>query len=73
MDNPYDLYSWSRLYREDALREAREKQLVGLAGADRRARSLRDRMALAFKSVLLGLRPGPRNVQPCREPEASRW
>ncbi len=28
MDNPYDLYSWSRLYREDALREARERRLV---------------------------------------------
>lgn len=28
MDNPYDLHSWSKHYREEALREARTRDLV---------------------------------------------
>ena len=29
MQNPYDLHSWSKYYREDVLREARKRDLVG--------------------------------------------
>ena len=34
MDNPYDVHSWSRLYREERLAEARERHL-GRARIDR--------------------------------------
>jgi hypothetical protein len=40
MHNPYDLHSWSKHYREEALREARKRNLVEGAKADREARGL---------------------------------
>jgi hypothetical protein len=55
MDNPYDVQSWSRLYREDALREARKRHLDGRAGAERGRRFGRNRVSLACRSVLLPL------------------
>ncbi len=35
MNNPHDLHSWSKLYREDALQEARRQHLVEQAKAVR--------------------------------------
>jgi len=36
MRNPYDLHSWSTQYREQALREAQLRHLVGRASRDSR-------------------------------------
>lgn len=73
MDNPYDLRSWSLLYREDVLREARKRQLAELTRTDGWMRSARSRVVLACKRVLSGLRPGLRRTPASREPEPSRW
>ena len=35
MSNPHDLHSWSKLYREDALQEARRQHLVEQAKVGR--------------------------------------
>ena len=35
MNNPYDVHSWSKLYREDALREAKARHLADRARAER--------------------------------------
>jgi len=43
MDNPYDIHTWSNLYRGERLREARECHLVEQARADRKQRSGRGR------------------------------
>ena len=48
MDNLYDIRSWSRLYREDALREARERHLTELARTRRRTRTGPDHAILSF-------------------------
>ncbi len=45
MNNPYDLHSWSKHYREEALREAQRKHLA--ERANREAPSARGRMGLA--------------------------
>jgi hypothetical protein len=37
MHNPYDLHSWSKLYREDVFREARVRHLADRARPNNRA------------------------------------
>ncbi len=55
MHNPYDVHSWSRLCREDALREAQERHLVGQAGGGSRRRLGQNRTGAACKNALLTL------------------
>ena len=38
MNNPYDLHSWSKQYREEALLEARKRHFVEQARASRKPR-----------------------------------
>ena len=59
MNNPYDLHSWSKQYREDALQEARMRHLVQRTRADREPRGLR-RLGLAWSEVLAPLLRGIR-------------
>ncbi len=37
MNSPYNLHCWSKLYREDALREAKARHRSARQGADREA------------------------------------
>lgn len=55
MGNPYDIRSWSRLCREDALREAQERHLVEQAEAECGQRFGRSRVSLACRNALLPL------------------
>jgi hypothetical protein len=52
VNNPYDLHSWSKLYREEALRHVRTRHLAKQARAARKQRSEQSRMGLAWASVL---------------------
>ena len=52
MNNPYDIHSWSTQYRQEALREARTRQLEGRLRKDRKARSGRGSVSLALANVL---------------------
>ena len=52
MHNPYDLHSWSKHYREEALREARKRDLVERARRSWVPKSVRDRVSLVWNSVL---------------------
>jgi hypothetical protein len=52
MNNPYDLHSSSKVYREEALRAARTRHLEGRLRADRRARPGQSRVGLAWGGVL---------------------
>lgn len=55
MNNPYDVHSWSKEYREEALREARKRHLANSARAARRRLSGRSSVGLAWTSVLTRL------------------
>ena len=55
MDNAYDLHSWSRMRREDALREARKRHLIERAKAERGQRFGQNRVCAACRSALLSL------------------
>ena len=50
--NPYDLHSWSKQYRREALHEVRMKQLEGRLRKDHKARPERGPVGLALASVL---------------------
>ena len=51
MNNPYDVHSWSTLYREEAIREAQRRHLVERARAERNPHRLR-RARSVWRSVL---------------------
>ena len=61
MSNPYELHSWSKLYRLEALEEARTRHLAEQAGAPRRKRSERSRgwPIRATRDPALGRERGP--------------
>lgn len=63
MHNAYEIRSWSRLCREDALREARERHLVARAGAGRRRRFGRNRVGAAWRNSLLMLLRGTKPAE----------
>lgn len=46
MNYPYDLHAWSKYYREEALKEARERHLAEHARADRKQRCGQSRVGL---------------------------
>jgi hypothetical protein len=52
MIHPYQLHSLSKLYHEEALREARTRHLEGRLREARKARSGRGPVGLALASVL---------------------
>jgi hypothetical protein len=51
MNNPYDLHSWSKLYREEALQQARTRQLLERARTSPQPSGLR-RVGLAWNNAL---------------------
>jgi len=55
MNNPYDLHSWSKHYREVALQEARTRRLVEQARACREPRKS-GRFGLVWRNPLALLR-----------------
>ena len=52
MNNPYDIHSWSKQYREEALHEVRTRQLERRLRETHKARSDRGRVSLALANVL---------------------
>jgi hypothetical protein len=52
MNNYHDVHSWSRLYREERLSEARMRHLEARLREDREARSGRGPVGLALANVL---------------------
>jgi hypothetical protein len=52
MNNLYDLHSYSKLYREERLRDARTTHLEGRLRENHKARSGRSSVSLALANVL---------------------
>jgi hypothetical protein len=52
MNNPYDLPSSNKQYRQEALHEVRMKQLEGLLRENHKVRSVRHPVSLALTNVL---------------------
>jgi hypothetical protein len=52
MNNPYDLHSWSKQYRQEALHEVRTTHLEGRLRENHKARSERGPVSLALANVL---------------------
>jgi hypothetical protein len=52
MNNPYAVHFWSRLYHEEALREARTRHLKRRLRETHKASSERDPVSLALANVL---------------------
>ena len=63
MDNAYDLHSWSRMRRQDALREARKRRLVEQAASERGLRFRLNRVGVACRSALVSLLRGTKPVE----------
>jgi hypothetical protein len=55
MNNPYDVHSWSKQYREEALRQARVQHLAERARASRAPREW-GQLGLAWRNPLAFLR-----------------
>ncbi len=55
MNNPYDLHSWSKLYREEALQEARRRHIVEQAKVGREPRQS-GRLGISWRNPLALLR-----------------
>jgi hypothetical protein len=58
MHNPYDVHSFSKQYRNEALEEARSRQLERQLRENRRPRSERGTVVFALSHVLALLRGG---------------
>jgi hypothetical protein len=56
MNNYYDLNTWSKLYREEALQAASRRDLVEQANGNRRPRSRLGRIEFALSGALHGLK-----------------
>jgi hypothetical protein len=56
MNNLYDLHSWSKQYRQEALHEVRVTQLEGRLRKNHKARSERGSISVALASVLVLVR-----------------
>jgi hypothetical protein len=56
MNNAYDIHSWSKNYREEALREAQVRHLAEHARRVRAPRSVRDQVSLAWSSLMSAAR-----------------
>lgn len=54
MNNPYDVHSWSKLYREERLAEASRRHLTEHLRASREPRELRS-LRSAWRGVLASL------------------
>jgi hypothetical protein len=52
MNNPYDLHSWSKQYRQEALNEMRTTRLEGQLRENRKARSGRGSVGVALANLL---------------------
>jgi hypothetical protein len=52
MDPLYDIYSWSKQHREEALREAQRRSLAKQGKGDRKAADKQDSAGYALSSVL---------------------
>jgi hypothetical protein len=63
MNNPYDIHSWSKLYREEALHEARTRHRERLLRAIREPGGLR-RVGLSWSGALA---PLLRKVRPSEQ------
>jgi hypothetical protein len=55
MNNPYDIHSWSKHYREEALQETRRRHIVEWAKARRQPRES-GRLGLVWRNPLALLR-----------------
>ena len=55
MNNPYDLHSWSKHYREEALQQVQTRHLVERRRTSRQLSGLR-RVGLAWSNALTLLR-----------------
>ena len=56
MNNPYDPQSWSKLYREEVLRETSRRHLVERANRNHGVHPRLRRVGFALNDVLGGLR-----------------
>jgi hypothetical protein len=52
MNNPYDIHSCSKQYRQEVLHEVRMKQIEGRLRENHKARSERGPVSLALANVL---------------------